>query len=79
MRFDNLGHQINHLGRRVDRLEGDMGSLRSHLSILEYVHPAWPLIPTAPTTFHPMPCLNLEDCDNLTDEDNEDADDDDGA
>ena len=63
----------------MDYLKGNMGSLRSHLGIPECVHLASPLVPRAPTTFHPMPCLNPEDCDDPTDEDDEDADDDDGA
>ena len=66
MRFDTLGHQIDHLGRRVNCLEGGMGSLRSHLGLPEYVHPASALVPTTPSIFHRMPCLNPEDYDTPT-------------
>ena len=79
MRFNTLGQQIDHLGCRVNCLEGDMGSLRSYLGLPKYVHPGSPSVPTTPTTFHPMPCLNPEDCDTPSAEDDENAADEDGA
>ena len=63
----------------MSRVEGDTGSLRYHFGLLEYVPPAPPPIPTTPSVYHPMPCLHLEDCDNPTNEDDEDAADNDRA
>ena len=76
-RFDTLGQQIDHLGYRVSRLEGDMGSLRSHFGIAGYEHPVPPPFTPAPSVHHQMPCLNPNDCDDPTDDDGEDAVDDD--
>ena len=63
MRFDTFEQQIASLGHRVSRLEGDMGSLRHHFDLPEYVPSVPPPVLTALSIHHPMPCLNPEDYD----------------